>query len=48
MPTAGVAIGPRTHRPSHPARRRGVYEFAPEDAYAVMTKPPGGATRWTF
>ena len=25
-----------------------VYEFTPEDAYAVMTKEPGGATRWTF
>ena len=25
-----------------------VYEFTPEDAYAVMTKAPGGATRWTF
>ena len=25
-----------------------VYEFAPDDAYAVMTKEPGGATRWTF
>jgi hypothetical protein len=25
-----------------------VYEFVPEDAYAVATKEPGGATRWTF
>ena len=25
-----------------------VYEFTPEDAYAVMTQEPGGATRWTF
>jgi hypothetical protein len=25
-----------------------VYEFAPGDAYAVMTMEPGGATRWTF
>ena len=25
-----------------------VYEFTPEDAYAVATKEPGGATRWTF
>jgi pyridoxamine 5'-phosphate oxidase-like protein len=25
-----------------------VYEFTPEDAYAVMTTEPGGATRWTF
>jgi Pyridoxamine 5'-phosphate oxidase len=25
-----------------------VYEFTPEDAYAVMSKEPGGATRWTF
>src|ERR1700728_1179324 len=25
-----------------------VYEFMPEDAYAVATKEPGGATRWTF
>src|SRR5690606_22568377 len=25
-----------------------VYEFVPEDAYAVATTEPGGATRWTF
>jgi Pyridoxamine 5'-phosphate oxidase len=25
-----------------------VYEFTPEEAYAVATKEPGGATRWTF
>ena len=25
-----------------------VYEFTPEEAYAVMAKEPGGATRWTF
>jgi hypothetical protein len=25
-----------------------VYEFVPEDVYAVATKQPGGATRWTF
>ena len=25
-----------------------VYEFTPEDAYAVATEEPGGATRWTF
>ncbi|MCW2600996.1 MAG: pyridoxamine 5-phosphate oxidase-related FMN-binding [Frankiales bacterium] len=25
-----------------------VYEFTPEAAYAVATKEPGGATRWTF
>jgi hypothetical protein len=25
-----------------------VYEFMPEDTYAVATKEPGGATRWTF
>jgi hypothetical protein len=25
-----------------------VYEFVPEDVYAVATKEPGGATRWTF
>jgi hypothetical protein len=25
-----------------------VYEFTPDDAYAVATKEPGGATRWTF
>jgi hypothetical protein len=25
-----------------------VYEFTPEDAYAVMSEEPGGATRWTF
>ena len=23
-------------------------EFLPEDAYAVATRAPGGATRWTF
>jgi hypothetical protein len=27
-------------------RKRG--EFLPQDAYAVATKEPGGATRWTF
>lgn len=25
-----------------------VYEFVPEDVYAVATMEPGGATRWTF
>jgi hypothetical protein len=25
-----------------------VYAFTPENAYAVMAKEPGGATRWTF
>jgi hypothetical protein len=25
-----------------------LYEFTPEDAYAVMTEEPGGAARWTF
>jgi hypothetical protein len=25
-----------------------VYEFIPQDAYAVMTSEPGGATHWTF
>ena len=25
-----------------------VYEFVPQYAYAVATRPPGGATRWTF
>jgi hypothetical protein len=25
-----------------------LYEFTPEDAYALMTEAPGGATRWTF
>jgi hypothetical protein len=25
-----------------------VYEFTPEDAYAIATQEPGGATRWTF
>jgi hypothetical protein len=25
-----------------------VYEFVPEDVYAVATREPGGATRWTF
>ncbi len=25
-----------------------VYQFTPQDAYAVMTTEPGGATHWTF
>ena len=25
-----------------------VYEMSVEDVYAVATKAPGGATRWTF
>jgi hypothetical protein len=25
-----------------------VFELMPGDAYAVATKEPGGATRWTF
>ncbi len=25
-----------------------VYEFTPEDVYAVAIREPGGATRWTF
>jgi hypothetical protein len=29
-------------------RRSRVYEVTVEDVYAVATKEPGGATRWTF
>ena len=50
-PFATVADGGFTHEFSAPSAGPPpwyVYEFAPEDAYAVMTKEPGGATRWTF
>lgn len=46
-----VADGGFTHEFSAPSAGpppRHVYEFTPEDAYAVATKEPGGATRWTF
>ena len=46
-----VADGGFTHEFSAPSAGPPpwyVYEFTPEDAYAVMTKEPGGATRWTF
>jgi Pyridoxamine 5'-phosphate oxidase len=46
-----VADGGFTHEYSAPSAGPPpwyVYEFTPEDAYAVMTKEPGGATRWTF
>ncbi len=46
-----VANGGFTHDYSAPSAGPPpwyVYEFTPEDAYAVMTKEPGGATRWTF
>jgi hypothetical protein len=46
-----VADGGFTHEFSAPSAGPPpwyVYEFVPEDAYAVATKPPGGATRWTF
>ncbi len=46
-----VANGAFTHDYSAPSAGPPpwyVYEFTPEDAYAVMTKEPGGATRWTF
>ena len=46
-----VANGGFTHDYSAPSAGPPpwyVYEFTPEDAYAVMTTEPGGATRWTF
>ncbi len=46
-----VADGGFTHEfsaPSAGAPPWYVYEFTPDDAYAVMTTEPGGATRWTF
>lgn len=46
-----VADGGFTHEYSAPSAGPPpwyVYEFMPEDAYAVATKEPGGATRWTF
>lgn len=46
-----VADGGFTHEYSAPSAGPPpwyVYEFTVEDAYAVMTREPGGATRWTF
>lgn len=46
-----VAEGGFTHEYSAPSAGPPpwyVYEFTPEAAYAVATKEPGGATRWTF
>jgi hypothetical protein len=46
-----VAAGGFTHKFSAPSAGLSpwsVYEFTPEDAYAVMTTEPGGATRWTL
>jgi uncharacterized protein (DUF1330 family) len=46
-----VADGGFTHEYSAPSAGPPpwfVYEFTPEDAYAVMGKDPGRATRWTF
>ena len=46
-----VAGGGFTHEYSAPSAGPPpwyVYEFTPEDAYAVGSKEPGGATRWTF
>jgi Pyridoxamine 5'-phosphate oxidase len=46
-----VADGGFTHEYSAPSAGPPpwyVYEFTPEAAYAVATKAPGGATRWTF
>ena len=46
-----VADGGFTHEFSAPSAGPPpwyVYEFTPDDAYAVATKEPGGATRWTF
>lgn len=46
-----VADGGFTHEFSAPSAGPPpwfVYEFTPQDVYAVMTEEPGGATRWTF
>jgi hypothetical protein len=46
-----VADGGFTHEFSAPSAGPPpwyVYEFTTEDAYAVMTGPPGGATHWRF
>ena len=46
-----VADGGFTHEFSAPSAGPPpwfVYEFSPQDVYAVMTEEPGGATRWTF
>ena len=46
-----VADGGFTHEFSAPSAGPPpwyVYQFTPEEAYAVATKKPGGATRWTF
>jgi hypothetical protein len=46
-----VAGGGFTHQYSAPSAGPPpwyVYEFSPEDVYAVATSEPGGATRWTF
>jgi Pyridoxamine 5'-phosphate oxidase len=46
-----VADGGFTHEYSAPSAGPPpwyVYEFTFDDAYAVMGKEPGGATRWTF
>jgi hypothetical protein len=46
-----VADGGFTHQFSAPSAGPPpwyVYEFTPEQVYAVMGKEPGGATRWTF
>jgi len=46
-----VADGGFTHEFSAPSAGPPpwyVYEFTAKDAYAVMTKEPGGATHWTF
>jgi hypothetical protein len=53
-PDPNSARAPRPGRPlQYSAPSAGpppwyVYEFSIEDAYAVMTEEPGGATRWTF
>ena len=46
-----VADGAFTHEYSAPSAGPPpwfVYEFTVEAAYAVATREPGGATRWTF
>jgi hypothetical protein len=46
-----VADGGFTHAYSAPSAGPPpwhVYEFTPEEVYAVATEEPGGATRWTF
>jgi hypothetical protein len=43
-----VADGGFTHEFSAPRAGPYVYEMTLENVYAVATKEPGGATRWSF